>query len=391
MKFLHIIPSINPLNGGTVAGLLQMSMALLKLKHKVDVLCFDTYSECIYNDFEHIDGVKVHYLGPGFFNYKFSFRIMNWLRSNHMKYDAVIVEGVWQFHSIATYLTLRFTNTSYFVFTHGMLSPWFKKRYPLKHIKKLIYWYLIESRVLKGAAKVFFTAEDEKVLALSTFKSKPHYISCVVGYGIIQPERNLRDHSKEIFLLKFPHLREKKIILFLGRIHEVKGCDILIEAFAKIVKIDKLFHLVMAGPDNNHLSTILKERIINLGLKNRITWTGMLEKQAKWGAYFSSDVFVLPSHQENFGVVVAEALACNLPVLITNKVNIYADVLKSNAGLVSDDSFDGIYYMLMHWFKLDESSKDQMRQNAFHCFNNYFNIDKAAINLTNEVEISITK
>ena len=89
-------------------------------------------------------------------------RLLSWLRENATRYDAVIVNGIWQYHSYATWLALHRSETPYFVFTHGMLDPWFKRRHPLKHLKKWLYWPWADYRVLRDAQAVIFTCEEER-------------------------------------------------------------------------------------------------------------------------------------------------------------------------------------------------------------------------------------
>jgi glycosyltransferase involved in cell wall biosynthesis len=104
--------------------------------------------------------------------------------------------------------------------------------------------------------------------------------------------------------------------------HEKKGCRELLEAFRQVLtaaNASQDLHLVMAGPADSAYGRQLKEAVIRLGLADRVTWTGMLSGDLKWGAFHAAEAFILPSHQENFGIAVAEALACGVPVLISEQ------------------------------------------------------------------------
>ena len=103
-----------------------------------------------------------------------------------------------------------------------------------------------------------------------------------------------------------------------------------------------------------------------LGLKDRVVWTGMIEGAVKWGAFRSAEVFILPSHQENFGLAVAEALACETPVLISNKVNIWREIAGDKAGVDA---------MLAEWAALSEAERGAMRRNALDCFQTHFQME----------------
>src|SRR6185437_1538003 len=109
----------------------------------------------------------------------------------------------------------------------------------------------------------------------------------------------------------------------LGRIHPKKGTDILIASFAASLAKNPDWQLVIVGPDQIGWQKELQALAESLGVSNRITWTGALAGSLKWGAFSASELFVIPSHQENFGIVVAEAMSCNLPVVMSNKVNIW--------------------------------------------------------------------
>ena len=170
-------------------------------------------------------------------------------------------------------------------------------------------------------------------------------------------------------------------MLFLSRIHPIKGVDMLIEGFAKTCNNKPDLQLVIAGPDSVGLQSELQQLVEKLGISHKITWTGMLKGDMKWGAYHTAEAFILPSHQENFGIVVAEALSCSLPVLITNKVNIWQEIAEDNAGLVVDDTVDGCVDLISRWQQMDDSSKAEMRSNAYRCFINRFEITKAALGL----------
>ena len=137
----------------------------------------------------------------------------------------------------------------------------------------------------------------------------------------------------------------------------------------------------MAGPDDNTFARNLKKTAQSLGMESRVTWTGMLLGDEKWGAFQASEAFVLPSHQENFGISVAESLSASLPVLISNKVNIWREIEQDNAGFVENDDLDGTYSLFKRWLDLDAEKREAMRKNARECFLQHFEISSAARSL----------
>ena len=136
------------------------------------------------------------------------------------------------------------------VFTHGMLDPYFKRRFPLKHLKKWLYWVPVEYWVLRNAYRVLFTSQAEKVLAEQSFWLH-HWHPHVVPYGASGPAGEA-ETLREAFFSTYPALRNKRFLLYLGRIHPKKGCDLLIQAFAKAAASDPDLYLMMAGPDQTN-------------------------------------------------------------------------------------------------------------------------------------------
>jgi glycosyltransferase involved in cell wall biosynthesis len=282
---------------------------------------------------------------------------------------------MWQYNAFAAWRALRGTGIPYYVYPHGMLDPWFKHTYPLKHLKKWAYWPWAGYRLLRDAEAVLFTTEQERVLARESFwlyQARER----VIGYGTSAPTGDA-NRQRQMFLNRFPELTGKRVLLFLSRIHPKKGIDLLIDAFAAVASTDPALHLVIAGPDQVGLQASLQQQAAKLGIANRILWPGMLSGDLKWGAYRTAELFCLPSHQENFGIVVTEALACSLPVAITKPVNISAEVEAAGAGIVHADTAVDTTEALRIWLRLSGNEKQEMGKCALQLFQNRF--DFAAV------------
>jgi glycosyltransferase involved in cell wall biosynthesis len=373
MKILRSTHTVNPAGGGPIESIRQSSAALLRRGHQVEVVSLDAAGDPWVRD----AAVPVHALGPGLGSYGYSSRFSRWIREHRAEFDVVIIHGVWQYSSFGVWRALAGTKTPYFVFPHGMLDPWFKRAYPLKHLKKLFYWPWSEYRVLRDAAAVLFTSEEERRLARESF-GLYRAREIVVNYGTAAPE-NL-DAAREVFFDAFPSLRGERFLLFLGRLHEKKGCDLLIEAFRKMRNSSEPIHLVMAGPcaRPDYLRHLQELAAAEAGL---ISFPGMLTGDVKWGALSAAEAFILPSHQENFGIAIAEALACGTPVLISNKVNIWREIEADDAGYVENDDLAGVVNLLDRWLATPSEKRLAMEQNAMRCFANRFEIERATDSL----------
>ena len=166
-------------------------------------------------------------------------------------------------------------------------------------------------------------------------------------------------------------------MLFLGRIVVKKGCDLLMEAFKKLTGKPDDAVLVMAGPDDE-VDPAFSRRVREASsVEPGIYWTGMLSGDSKWGALHAAEAFILPSHQENFGLAVVEALACGKPVLISDKVNIWREIAEDGAGFVANDTAAGTTELLARWFALPDSERAAMGEQARRSFERRYQIDRA--------------
>jgi glycosyltransferase involved in cell wall biosynthesis len=156
-----------------------------------------------------------------------------------------------------------------------------------------------------------------------------------------------------------------------------------------LASIDPRLQLVIAGPDQMSWQAALQQRSAELGVAERITWPGMLSGELKWGAFRCAELFCLPSHQENFGIVVVEAMACGLPVAIAEPVNISAEVSAAGAGLVHADTLVGTMEALRDWIALPDEEKALMGQRGEQLFRKRFDFASVARNLLPLLETAI--
>ncbi len=370
MRILHIIGTLSPEAGGPTESV-RVLLSYGPIGYTGEVVTLDDpkapYLQKI--DF------PVHALGPTRTKYGFNSKLLPWLKANRSRFDGVVVNGLWQYCGYAAWRALA-GNTPYVVFTHGMLDPYFKHAFPLKHVKKWLYWVPAEYRILRDAYRVLFTSKAEKRLAEQSFwlhKWNPY----VVPYGASGPPGD-SEHLKRSFFERCPQIQDKRFLLFLGRIHRKKGCDLLINAFGKAAHEDSQLNLVMAGPDQQHWTGELKDLAQKHGIADRVHWPGMLTGNAKWGAFFASEAFVLPSHQENFGIAVAEALGCGTPVLLADKVNIAEDIAEDKAGYVELDTEEGALKLLQRWIATPREERAAMSQRATDCFRRRYDMRENA-------------
>jgi len=384
MRLLHVIRSMRPESGGPLEGLMRMVEVFIHNGHHVEIVTLDSQEEVARRVFP----LKVTALGKGIGRYGYNPKLAPWLRQHAVQFDCVIVHGLWNYSSLGAWRALRNLSTPYCIFSHGMMSPWFREHYPLKHLKKQAFWALAEGRVLRDARYVLFTCDEERLSARNVFRGF-RYREWVPGYGTADPTGDA-ESQKSRFLATFPTLKDKRFFLFLGRIHPVKGCDLLIEAFAESIStLPPDFHLVIAGPDPSGMIPGLRKLAEKLGISDRTHWLEMLEGDLKWGAMRAADALIHSSHHENFGIVIAEAMACGTPVLISEKVNIWREVLASQGGFVEPDTVEGTRKLIRRFLALSGEELAKMKTAARQGFLQYFNVEQSARNLLNVIMATI--
>src|SRR5690606_4417418 len=286
--------------------------------------------------------------------------------------DAVIVHGLWLYPSHAVRKAMEELSKSplskhipWFVMPHGMLDPYFQNAPDrrMKAIRNKYYWKIIEHKVVESATALLFTCQEELLLAQQPFTPYRPKEEINVGYGI-QPPPVYTSDMASAFRGKC-ELKNDEYLLFLSRIHPKKGVENLIKAYQKLVDQDSAFpipNLVVAGPglDTPFGAQMQALAASNSASKNRIHFPGMLNGDEKWGAFYGCEAFILPSHQENFGIAVVEALACGKPVLISDKINIWREIEEGKGGLVETDTESGTFTLLEKWIGLSAKQKSAL-------------------------------
>src|SRR5215212_2255575 len=210
MRILRCIRSLDPALGGPQEAVRQSCLGLGGMGHSVEIICLDEPDAPWIRDYP----AKVYALGPTRMTfravssepYQLSRKFMRWMRTYAGKYDAIIVDQLWQFTDFATWFVLRKDTIPYFIYPHGTLDPWYKNRFPAKHVKKWLYWLLIEYRVLRDARAVLYTSEQEKALARQSSFWPYQAEEAVVGLPIevLPGDLHYQDYRQRLFFKRFP-------------------------------------------------------------------------------------------------------------------------------------------------------------------------------------------
>jgi glycosyltransferase involved in cell wall biosynthesis len=363
-SILHLIRTMDPSAGGPVEYLKQLAAVHTRMGVEVGILTLDRSEPAWTRGL----AATVIECGPSRGTYGFDPRLEGKLTELTKSFATIVVHGLWQFHGLSASRVAAKAGVPYYVFSHGVLDPWFRKSYPIKHLKKQLYWILAERKVLDQSRAVLFTSEKESRLAGRTFWPPGTYRRLIIPLGVPKPPSDT-GIARDAFMQKFAHLRNRRFLLFLGRLHPKKGCDFLVKAFAEIrPPVD----LVLAGPGASPKYTAELKRLAE-GLP--ITFTDIIEGEVKSGALAFAEALILPSHQENFGLVVAEALSFGTPVLVSEQVNISEAVKSFGAGFVESDTLAGTRRLIKRWL---EHGNPAMRAAALNCYEKCFDIEQSA-------------
>ena len=330
LKVLHVIPCYLPAHryGGPVQSVHGLGKSLVR--HGVDVTVFTTNIDGPGNldvpleRETNLDGVRVWYFPVGCpRSWARAPRLTAALAQRVQEFDLVHMHGLFQHSTLVASRASRRSGVPYVLSPRGMLDPYAIRAKGA--VKKRLYLALFERKNLKDAAVLHFTsAEEERLAASMGIGTRGFVVSNGLDLAAF-PDAPGGDLDRAI---------APNTILFLSRINRKKGLDLLIPAFAHVVAARPDTRLVLAGPNNDGYLSTVQALIRHHGLQDSVRYVGMLLGQDKLDALRNAAFLVLPSYSENFGLVVIEALACGTPVLMSDRVNIWADVAKAGAGLV---------------------------------------------------------
>lgn len=360
MKLLCVSPGYWPAfkYGGPIASVHALNRALVKKRVNVTVYATNAGldGKVPLNDEVDIDGVKVTYFGfvkllefIGRTGWQFSWPTTKALRKNLKIFDLIHLHAIWNYPTAAAAYYCRQYKKPYIISPRGVLYPYTTKK---KFWKKLPYYYLIAKRDIEGADAIHYTTEDEAERCHSFLGLNNRAI--IIPNGIDLSEFNeLPDKGK--LRDRYPSLKDKKVVLFLGRIHWKKGLNLIAKAYSKLARERKDVHLLIVGPDEGGYGKKVRGWLEDESVLEQATFTGMLNGKEKIEAFAGSDIFVLPSYSENFGMAVVEAMACRLPVVISNQVGIHREVQRAEAGLIVRPNSTDLYSALI---RLLDNSKE---------------------------------
>lgn len=359
---------MDPKTGGPPNGIKYITPFLDELNIETTIVCLDNLDD----EFIKKTSLNIVALNENKTPWQYNSRLYNWFLNNLINYDAVTVHGIWLYHTYAVSKavnTLRKTNElfkiKYFIYPHGMLDGYFQsnKARKLKALRNYFYWHLVEYKNVAIADGLIFTSEEEKNIAAKTFTNYKPKQKLNLGYGIDVPKNTFKQTDK------------KDYFVFLGRYDEKKGIDTIINAYKKLVQENSTIpKLVIAGPGLNATYGQYTQRLVkdNNVLANYVELKEMVSGEEKWNLLANAKAMILWSHQENFGISVAESLGLGVPILLSKQVNIWTEIVSNKAGLAEDDTEENLIQVIKSFCKLSQNEYEQMCINAIKTYDNNY-------------------
>jgi len=358
MKILQVVHSISGHAGGPAKAVLGLSEALVRLGAEVSIFAIDHGLGENLNSIPYCQrGMSVRFFKREWpKSYLYSPSLKKELERSIRAFDVVHIHGIWLYPTWIASRICRREKIPYIIRPCGMLDQYCLSHHP---VRKGLYYLLIERKNIKQAHTIHFTTEEER----NRSKGYGHRSKTVViplGFRVAE-YLNLPPRGE--FRKRYPHFIGKKIILYLGRISFKKGLDLLVRAVEEVVKQVKDVHWVIAGPDDEGYGKKLRGWIEEKGFENQVTFLGLVEGDDQLALLRDSDIFCLPSHQENFGMAVVEAMAAGLPVVVSDQVNLYQEISSARAGLVTRCEAEEVRKALCRLLQ-DEELRREMGENG---------------------------
>ena len=336
MRILVTSFHIAPQSGGLRVGVLGLCKGLAKRGHQVSLYTTNADGNKTLDVSLGVstleEDVEVFYYPAQktIFGNVLSYPMVRALKHRVPNVDLVLIHSLYQFTSTVAAHYCRKFRVPYVLRPHGILdtTPAHRRRWLLKWA----YIQLFEKRNFDCAAAIQYSSRMEEEMArhFMTVKSP----NLLIPEGIsLEPFAKLPPRGS--FRARYPEMAGKSLILYLGRLHQKKGLELLVEAFSRVAARRDDAHLVLAGSGDSDYVMRITKMLRDLGVFDRTTITGQLDDDEKLAVLRDADVFVLPSYGENFGISVVEAMACGLPVLISDKVGIWREIAEAEAGIVT--------------------------------------------------------
>lgn len=315
MKILHVIPYIHPRYGGPSKAIIEMCKSQKDMGIDVEIATTHFHNE----EPVLISSLKINFFPSYLGELKYSPELKKWLEKNIKKYDLVHIHTIFAYSTVIGTKLSRKYKIPHIIRTTGQLYEWCLNN--KSKFRKKLWWHLFDKGSIKSADSIHYTTIEESRKIAYKIKPKSKY---VLPIGLIKQKNKIVD---------IPLIKNKKYFIFLSRLNPIKGLDLLLPSIKEVL-LKNNYHLIIAGSGEEEYIQKLKKKISHLNLNNHVIFVGHVSGDTKYTLLKKARAFILPSHSENFGIAIIEAMAVGTPVLTSNKVGIYDDIINAKAGMV---------------------------------------------------------
>jgi len=327
LSVVHFLPEIRLELGGVVQAVVDLCQAIAARGHQVTLVTCDARdAPAQWLESSGNWPVVVELPSSRLTKRLISRRGLKRFRQIAQQVDVAHLHIPWRQTNLQLSGILRDEKIPYLVTVHGMLDKWSMRQ---RSLKKRIYLALMGRKLFQHATAIHFTAKGERDQAEQWIPvgNRAAIQCCMLDLTAYDPLPGPGPALKA-----FPEIQpEKKKILFLSRMHPKKGVELLLGAIAHLQKQRSDFQVLIAGPGDESYVAQLKQLASELGVSEVTKFLGMVKGVEKRSLYQVADVFVLPTHQENFGLVLAESLVCGTPVVTTRGTDIWQELQEADA------------------------------------------------------------
>lgn len=368
MKVLIVIPAVGLVYGGTSKLVFELAQALSDRNLQIDVVTTNangsTNLDVPLYTWQQEGSYRIQYFPRWRLSeYKFSYSLTTWLFKHVGDYDLVHTISLFTYPVAIAHWLCQLRKVPYIASPHGMLDPWALE---YKAWKKKAYYTLIERPILQKASAIQMLSQAEAEGARSLELPTP---LTIIPNGVHRRDFETLPNP-ELFYQRFPALRGKTLILFLGRVDPKKGLDLLAPAFAQVQAHFPNTHLIVAGPDNTGFLPTAQSYFEQAGCLEAVTFTGMLTGSLKYAALAAAQLYVAPSYSEGLSMSILEAMSSGLPCVITRGCN-FPEAMKAGAAEVVEIEADAIAAAMIHHLENPEIAKAMGRRARQFTFQHY--------------------
>lgn len=373
LRACQVVSSINENTGGTATAIsaLAGSLANANIDSHIFTLDYSSHGSQIIPKKVDIHSYSAHFIAQNFRGYQpYAHRQLKDLASC---FDLLHNHGLWMFPNLYARNASVENNIPLITSPRGMLESWSLDRSKL--VKKLA-WSLYEHKNLSCATAFHATSQEEaNSIRRAGFKSP----IAVIPDGVSLPDLNYTP-PREVLTKHFPELEGCHWLLFLSRLHPKKGLENLIHIWKMVSVKFPDWHLVIAGPDWKGYRSKLEAIVESQSLGKRVTFTGMLTGIEKTVILSNSDLFILPTYSENFGIVVAESLAHGVPVITTNEAP-WQDLNVYQCGWCINNNLDELTDILTEAMKISKTERHEMGIRGYQLVKSKYSWDSIACDM----------